>query len=197
MEEIINIPVPYLDAVVEEILRLSIVAAGVVRKALADTEILGFRIPKDTTVFCLPNGPGVLSPAFEIEEGRRHPAARKGKSGLRVGEWEREGMRDFLPERWLEPEEEDHDDKRVDVEDVDRGWKFNANAGPMMSFGLGPRQCYGQRLAYLELRIIVVVLVWRFVLHPCPEQLSSYKADERFTRHPEQCYVKLEPIYFN
>lgn len=54
--------IPYLDALMEETIRLHPVLST--RDAICDTEILGHRVPKGTTVFLLPNGPGFLSAPF-------------------------------------------------------------------------------------------------------------------------------------
>jgi cytochrome P450 len=53
---------------------------------------------------------------------------------------------EFLPERWLSPEKEGKDDSKI---------AFNP-------FSLGPHNCPGQNLAWLELRLILARLVWRF-----------------------------------
>lgn len=53
---------------------------------------------------------------------------------------------EFLPERWTAPEMEGKDDSKI---------AFNP-------FSLGPHNCPGQNLAWLELRLILARLVWRF-----------------------------------
>lgn len=53
---------------------------------------------------------------------------------------------EFLPERWTSPEREGKDDSKI---------AFNP-------FSLGPHNCPGQNLAWLELRLILARLVWRF-----------------------------------
>ncbi|EJT67975.1 hypothetical protein GGTG_14448 [Gaeumannomyces tritici R3-111a-1] len=62
-----------------------------------------------------------------------------------------------------------------------------------MPFGLGTRGCFGRRLAYLEQRVSLTLLVWSFELSPCPPELSGYAAVDGLTHRPKQCYVRLRP----
>jgi cytochrome P450 len=52
-EEIAISHLPYLDATVEEVLRLACAAPTNIRTATVDTEVLGYTIPKGTDVFML------------------------------------------------------------------------------------------------------------------------------------------------
>ena len=63
----------------------------------------------------------------------------------------------FNPERWRREET----GKEV----------FDAVSGLLLTFGLGPRGCYGRRPAYLEMKLMLVLLVWGFELQRCPEGL--------------------------
>jgi hypothetical protein len=54
--EIVKSQIPYLDATLEEILRCGQTAAGAMRVAKCDTDVLGYHIPKGTDVFCMANG---------------------------------------------------------------------------------------------------------------------------------------------
>lgn len=49
--EISETPIPYLDAVLEEVLRLNSPLGAQIRESTVDTELLGHRIPKGTSVF--------------------------------------------------------------------------------------------------------------------------------------------------
>ncbi len=144
-EDIVKREIPYLDAVIEEILRCT-QTNGAIRKAKVDTEVLGYHIPAETDVYMLSNGPSFMSPGFEIEESRRSPSsqANNGKNG-----------------------------------------------GPHLAFGLGPRGCFGKKLAYTQLRIMIVLVVWEFELKKVPPELSGYGAAEKLTRRPQQCFVRL------
>ena len=87
----------------------------------------------------------------------------------------------FKPERWLA-----HDEKGGEI--------YDALAGPQLAFGLGPRGCFGKRLAYTQLRVMIVLIVWEFELKECPPELSGNKAVDTLTHHPQQCFVRLEVV---
>lgn len=175
--------VPYLDAVVEEVLRHANSIAFVVRRAMCDTEVLGRRVPRDTNVFLMANGAGYLSPNMPVEDGLRHPGARRGVAAnakALTGAWEDGDIGAFKPERWLKTTAE--------------GVAFDPMAGPSLPFGAGPRGCYGKRLALQALRIQIALVVWHFELGRCPAALSSYDSVQKFAREPTQCYVRLSKV---
>ena len=87
-------------------------------------------------------------------------------------------MGQFKPERWLVKE----GDKEV----------FNSSAGPLLTFGLGPRGCYGRRMAYLELKLVLVLIIWNFELQKCPPELNNYSAEDKVVHAPQQSYVRLK-----
>lgn len=180
VREIVGTNMPYLDAVIEEILRCAGTIPCIDRQATADTQVLGHRVPKGTTMYLLSNGPSIRSPALEIDEHRRsqscQDAKQDGKSRAGSG-WDPGDVAMFKPERWL----------------VSAG-EFNREAGPQLAFSLGTRGCYGKRLAYLELRIFVVKIVWNFELLTCPEPLSGYGSKIGITNKPRQCFVRLRKI---
>ena len=49
----------------------------------------------------------------------------------------------------------------------------------------------GRKIAELELRMVIVLLVWNFEFKPTPPELSSHRAVDMATHHPQQCYVRL------
>lgn len=118
----------------------------------------------------------MMSPAFEIDEKRRSVDASKPDRPVRA--WDPDGMAVFQPERWL----------------VGQDGAFDPLAGPQLAFGLGTRQCYGKRLAYLEMRILVTLVVWNFELLPCPPALSGSKPILIMTNRPKDCYVRLREV---
>jgi hypothetical protein len=74
----------------------------------------------------------------------------------------------FEPERWLRPKKS----AAATEEDVE----FNANVAPQDAFGLSMRGCWGRKLAYIELRMLVALggLAFRFVAcHAGAEQYSG------------------------
>lgn len=181
-DEIIRTPMPYLDAVIDEMLRVAQPVPGLVRQATQDTQILGCFIPKGTQVFMLANGPSMFSPSLPIPDHLRTQTCLEAKG--KTGAWIEDGhMADFDPERWLVPASEGAPEFE--------GKAFNQAAGPMMAFSLGPRGCFGRKLAYLTLKLLVSLIVWKFELLPCEEELSSYKAYDNLTNRPVSCYVRL------
>jgi cytochrome P450 len=104
-----------------------------------------------------------------------------------VGTWNSADMHLFVPERWLEP------GAKVGA------MVFNPRRGPMNSFGGGPRGCFGRRLAYMELRILVVLLFFNFQLLPISPDMRSYRRKEQITVEPADCHVRLKtaPLYEN
>ncbi|KAI9663809.1 MAG: hypothetical protein M1821_007299 [Bathelium mastoideum] len=124
---IMETSIPYLDAVIEETIRHSLVASGISREAMVDTEILGYPIPKGTEVFFPPMGPGYLMPPLPVDENLRTASSREMKDN--TGEWELDGISEFMPERWL-------------VRDEKGNETFNPRAGPNIPFGGGVRGCF-------------------------------------------------------
>ncbi|KAI9902089.1 hypothetical protein N3K66_003906 [Trichothecium roseum] len=179
-QDIARSTIPYLEAVIEEILRLANTLPVLDRQTDRDTELLGYHIPKDTILMLLNRGPSFTEPGFDIDEETRSPSCRMAKTKRGLREWNIAGMEVFQPERWIK----DEGGKEI----------FDSIAGPALPFGLGTRGCFGRKLAYLELRIILTLLLWRFRLHKCPEDLSGYRAVETLTHKPKQCYVQLEEI---
>jgi cytochrome P450 len=172
--DIIASKVPYLEAVIEETLRLR--AAFIVpRDAVRDTVLYGHRIPKGTTVLLVAQGPDFSSPSFPVDNAERYL-----KSNAAVQQFPGKGNEDlsvFDPERWL-------------VRKGNGEISFDGATRPQLGFGLGPRACWGRRLALLEMRIALSILVWKFDFLETPKELSghtgvydiSYKAVQGYVR---------------
>lgn len=169
IEEVTSISIPYLDAVIAEVMRCSIGALAAIRVATVDTQILGYTIPKGTDVFLMNNGPGKLMEPIEVQESRRSNSSQEAKD--RTGTWDTSDIALFIPERWI--------CKGV----------FDPLAGPAHPFGAGPRGCFGRKWALLEMRIIFVLTFWNFELLPTPEALSSWRIGEQ--NQAEQTFFKL------
>lgn len=132
-ESIASTDIPYLDAVMEEVLRTRTI--GTVRLTVQDTEILGYRIPKGHDVMFLTSGPGVMRPdkyKDNIPEKDRSETSRANKDKV-APDWNSKGMNNFDPERWMST--------GPDGQSV-----FNADAGPSRPFGAGNRGCFGRKL---------------------------------------------------
>lgn len=181
--EITSKQIPWLEATIEESLRCSSTAPSIDRRALVDTQILGYRIPKDTVVAQPCSGPSITTPAFDIDDAIRSPTslAARREEGLVPPNWSREGISVWKPERWL-------------THSANGQLDFNPKAGPQVAFGLGTRGCYGKRLTYVESRILLTLLVWNFELLPCAPQISRYTAKMTTANAPRDCFVHLREL---
>ncbi|KAJ5096379.1 cytochrome P450 [Penicillium alfredii] len=167
---------PYLEAVLEEALRLH--ATSLARQAIRDTEVFGHRIPKGTNVILIANGPGFHEPSFAIDPAKRSPTVKANNS------WdETRDLKAFDPERWLVRKQSESGTEEVE---------FNANAAAQIAFGMGPRSCWGRRLAYLEMRMVVTLVVWNFALLPVSETLADPKASYGIVHRADQCNLRLQ-----
>jgi hypothetical protein len=120
---------PYIDAVLEEILRCGSTAAVTSRLAMVDTDVLGVHIPKGTDVNFLAYADYIAPPVGAIEEHKRSSSSQASKD--KTGVWRVSDISVFKPERWLQPTGE-----KGEVE-------FTKNAGPSLPFGAGIRGCFG------------------------------------------------------
>ncbi|USP77758.1 cytochrome P450 monooxygenase [Curvularia clavata] len=177
--EIATSNIPYMDACIEEILRHSKTGLLISRTATTDAMILGHIVPKGTRVYMMLNGPGVLEPAYKIPDTLRSPSFHATNGG-KTSDWDARDVKVFNPERWLVGS--------------GNGKVFNAQAGPQMAFGGGKRGCFGKRLAYLELKTVIALIVWSFVLEKVPEQYAGWEAMDQLTHQPVDCYVKLRKV---
>jgi hypothetical protein len=211
--EITNSKMPYLDAVIEEMLRCGGTAAAQARQCLFETELLGVRLPKGTNVLFMTNGPSFVSPPMAVDERLRSQSCQEAKD--KIGEWDSQDLSEFKPERWLSTDREG----RVDI---------NWQAGPNAQFGGGARGCFGawncvpyflpllldlsqvevylpwsiadvvsltgRKFAYLEMRTVMTIVFWNFKLLPVPAELSSYKAYDSVAHVPQQFFIRLAPI---
>lgn len=173
--EITKIHVPYLEAVIEEALRLSGPVLAVVREAQVDTVVLGRRVPRGTQVIMQLRGPSITEREFAVDEALRSEGARSQKDAR--GAWAADPEA-FLPERWLKTEE-------------GGATAFDSQAGPFLTFSNGVRGCFGRRLAYLELRFLMTLVFWNFELGPLPEELNTFEAVDSLTTKPVKCFVRI------
>lgn len=178
-QEITSTNVPYLDATMEETLRVSHIVTFVTRETIADTQILGHHIPKGHQILFATTAEGFMKPEFTIDESRKVADNEKLRS---YGVWDHSDVRDFNPERWMKRES---DGKEA----------FDSRAGPSLPFGAGPRGCFGRRLAYLEMRIAMTILIWKFeFMGLADEELASLECIDTSTETPIHCYVRLRRL---
>ncbi|KAH0264719.1 cytochrome P450, partial [Aureobasidium melanogenum] len=176
-KEIAALHHPYIDAILEEILRCGGTIAAVSRCAMVDTDVFGIRIPKGHDLNFVTHA-SYVAPPVGVEEHKRSPSSQASKD--KTGVWEVSEIRVFKPERWLRPTGE-----KGEVE-------FQKNAGPTLQFGAGIRGCFGRRLAYIELRMLIVLIIWSFELLPVPDKLGTYLGVDKITHQPQKCYLRLE-----
>ncbi|KAL9046724.1 MAG: hypothetical protein Q9214_000511 [Letrouitia sp. 1 TL-2023] len=128
----------YLGAVIEEGLRLCqpvpLGAPRVVPKGGATVD--GHWLPEDITV-SVP----------------RYAASRAASNNP-------DGPNAFKPERWLSSSDESEDGQQQD--DNKSPSKQKETTTSFAPFSLGPRNCIGRNLAYLEMRLIMAKLLWSF-----------------------------------
>ncbi|KAK1674457.1 cytochrome P450 [Colletotrichum godetiae] len=184
IEEILRTQVPYLDAFIEETLRLCSPAGAITKETVRDINVLGHIIPKGTTIMFLLTGPTFVQPGVPVDDAKRSETSQKASSEG-VGDWSHSDFpaEDFAPERWLQQ-----------AEGEGEAVKFNNNAGPFMSFSSGPRGCWGKRLAYLELRMIVTLLVWNLEFLKLPAELEDPGLTEGLFTKPKSSMIKLRVI---
>lgn len=179
--EITKTTMPFFDAMMEELLRFNPVVVINSREAIRDTELLGHHIPKGTLVMYLLKGPGFTMPAYKVDEHIRSESSRQAEKDGQVKSWNDDDIDVFKPERWL-------------VKAEDGSVTFDANAGPCNPFGLGLRSCFGRRLAYIQLRIFLVMIVWNFELLECPEELSSFAGKLGIVYKAHHTNVRLKQV---
>ena len=119
LEDLRNLP--YTDIVIKEALRLMPAVWSVSRTAAEDTEVCGYPMPKGTTAQVM------------IYLLHRHP-----------DHWKQ--PKDFLPERWLDPEIE------------------NLHKYAYLPFAGGPRVCIGNSFAIMEANLLLATIAQRYRL---------------------------------
>ncbi|KAI0158544.1 cytochrome P450 [Pestalotiopsis sp. NC0098] len=179
--EITRTQAPYLEAVMEEILRLTGPVLGVFRQAQVDTTLLGHRVPRGTQVFMPTMGASVARPSFGVAEALRSESSRAHTE--KRGDWDDMDPEAFRPQRWLRRE-------------ADGEEEFDSQAGPFLTFSNGVRGCFGRRLAYLELRILMTLLFWNLELGALPEELNTFEAVDSLTTKPAKCFVRISEVKY-
>ncbi|KAG9043804.1 hypothetical protein FS837_009106 [Tulasnella sp. UAMH 9824] len=175
---------PYLEAVVAETLRLSIVAGGSTRQATQQIDFLGHTIPAGTNIVYL-SGLACFNASVENEErlrsfdSKRTEMLQKNEAGGR--ELWKMPTNKFEPERWIK------------VDSATGKKTFDPKAGFSFPFGFGLRACPGKQLAMLELKIYIATLNLAFFLDRTPQELSSHRAGMKLSRFPLQAYVSPKP----
>jgi cytochrome P450 len=178
-KELIKAQMPYLDAVVEEVLRLATPIRSIFRVAKMDAMILGHHVPKGTQLILMVYGPDITTPGFGVKEEIRSTSSQSYKDS--VGTWESGDEHQFDPERWL---------KKSDGGNQ----RFDAQAGPTLAFSAGVRGCFGKRLAYLEMRLLLSLLIWNVELLPLTEGENSFAPMDGLGIKPKQCLARISMV---
>lgn len=167
---------PYLDAFIAETLRYSCTGPISFREAVQDCTILGHRIPSGTPII-------LMTQDVTHQEATHlgHESRPAGSSPASTGRPESLGiaeppLNEFHPGRWLSPDGE-----------------FDPNAASSLSFSGGSRGCFGQRIAMLEMRVFLAVLVWNFRFAKLDPGLSRYGSLDGLTRKPSCCFALPVP----
>lgn len=106
------------------------------------------------------------------------PLAATHDSKISRNRWEASKLGQFDPERWIDAETGD----------------FDPQAGPLHTFGLGIRGCWGKKLAFLQMKTVVTLLVLGFEFEQLPEELGDFKGEVFLTYEPRTCYVRLREL---
>ncbi|KAG8159313.1 hypothetical protein KVR01_010974 [Diaporthe batatas] len=175
-ELVMATPLHYLDAFIAETLRHSCTGPISFREAVQDCTVLGHRIPSGTPVVLMTQD--VTHQAVAYLGGKPTlAAAREASNGQPVGRNITEPpLNEFHPDRWLSAAGE-----------------FDPKAAASMAFSGGLRACFGKKIAMLEMRIFLVVLVWHFSFARLSTRLSRYGSLDGLTRKPSCCFVLPVP----
>jgi cytochrome P450 len=188
LPEILKTRVPYLDAVVEEALRCAKVLPMTMREALVDTQVLGKPIPKGTTVVLMGNGPGMTIPSTSVPlDEKTYTRSDIARSYMhKYGRFDDDGIEAYRPERWLKTTTDE-----AGLEQLE----FDANAGPLFVFGMGPRACFGRKLAYLKMRVLYTLVFLKYKFEQIPDELADFDEVVLLTRAPKKVFVRLAKEY--
>ncbi|KAM0351162.1 hypothetical protein ACHAPU_002946 [Fusarium lateritium] len=150
------------------------------RQAVTDTAILGQHIPKGTTIGFLANGPGVMMRSIPVNSDKRSDTTRAHMR--KTDSLDDADILEFLPERWLTTRTTE-----TEYEEI----VFDSSKCPAQAFGMGPRGCFGKKLAYMEIRTFLTLLFWEFKLDPIKSELATDDEMVSLTRTPKHVFVKL------
>lgn len=184
-DEITKRNLPYLEAVIEEIARVARVAPLLFRDAMVDTQVMGVHIPKGTVLAVVANAPGITRPSLDLK-GKEFPRTDGAKAAMgKLGSFDDKSIDKFYPERWLKTRTGPDGKEMVE---------FDSHAGPAMAFGVGPRACFGRKLAYLSMRIFLVSVIWNFEALPVPPGLTTNEEKITLIRMPKNVYLRLRKV---
>ncbi|KXH41786.1 cytochrome P450 monooxygenase [Colletotrichum nymphaeae SA-01] len=162
--DIASTDVPYLDAFIAEVLRVSYPGPVAFRETITGCQILGVNIPAGTPVLLVTGGPSHLQ-EYYTEYGSERKSKRWDTNLAPLDQ--------FVPERWMRSD-----------------GTFNAIAGPSLPFSTGARGCFGRKIALLEMKFMISMLLLSFEFPELESRLSTYGSTDAQIRRPTQCYVQ-------
>lgn len=167
----------------EECFRCRSPAGNLPRTTTCDTTLLGYHLPKGTEVHFINSSNSAMRPPHEIDSSMRTETFMADKKAGAHTVKTSDDMDKFVPERWLRKSDK-----------ADGVLVFDPTLWVNMAFGMGMRGCFGRRLAYLQFRIIIFLIIWNFKLEKLPEKLSSYSGFLKVSNKPSQCFVRPTKI---
>ncbi|KAJ4369655.1 hypothetical protein N0V83_005417 [Neocucurbitaria cava] len=183
-KEIYATSIPYLDAVIAESLRLSLTGPVSFRQTLERCDILGHSIPAGTPIVLVTAGPSYDSPDMPIAPEyvrsktsqasylRKHATHSNLKATPLIA-----NLQAFNPSRWIRED-----------------GTFDQDSIHMLPFSAGPRGCFGKKIALLEMKMMLAVLIMRFEFPRLRKGLSGYGAVDGLTRRPTCFYVQPREV---
>lgn len=175
-EQIMATRLPYLDAFIAETLRYSCTGPISFREAIQDCTILGHWIPSGTPIVLMTQDVTHQQATHPNQELKPVPSRPASPGGLESLGNARPPLNEFHPGRWV----------RADGD-------FDPNAAASLPFSGGSRGCFGQKIAMLEMRIFLAILVWNFRFAKLDAGLSRYGSLDGLTRKPSCCFVLPVP----
>ncbi|CAO2648290.1 Nn.00g075570.m01.CDS01 [Neocucurbitaria sp. VM-36] len=182
-KEIYTTSIPYLEAVIAESLRLSLTGPVSFRQTLERCDILGHSVPAGTPIVLVTAGPSYdspdmpIAPEFVRSKTSQATYLRKNTQSYPRAASPIANLHAFNPSHWLRED-----------------GSFDPDAVHMLPFSAGPRGCFGKRIALLELRIMLAVLIMRFEFPRLKKSLSGYGAVDGLTRRPTCFYIRPRNI---
>lgn len=185
VEEMMTVSLPYLDSVIAETLRCSATGPICFRQTTSNCTILGHDVPAGTPLLLVTAGPSYKSSKMpHVPEHIRSVTSQKS----------------YAHRMNMQPAanfQEQQDIACLDTFDPGRwivGDHFNPEAVRVLPFSAGARGCFGKRIAMVDMRILITVLIATFTFPKMDDRLSSFKPVDGLSRRPRQCYVKPRPL---
>ncbi|KAJ0116219.1 hypothetical protein J7T55_005165 [Diaporthe amygdali] len=171
-EQIMTTHLPYLDAFIAETLRYSCTGPISFREATQDCTVLGHLIPSGTPIVLMTQDVTHQEATYLEKEPKSAPRHLASTNTSENGSNSGPPLNHFYPERWL-----------------NTNGGFEPKAVFSLPFSDSLRGCFGRKIAMMEMRIFLAVLVWNFRFAKLDAGLSRYGSLDGLTRKPSCCYV--------